>query len=194
MIATNVLSVPELGPHSNGMLMTPEEFDTATEWELGYRYELIHGVLVVNPPPGVYERDPNDELGHIVRTYKDDHPEGSCVDLTLPEQTVRVGDNRRRCDRAIWIGLGRRPDDEIDTPTIGVEFPADRARDRHRDYVVKRKEYADAGIEEYWIIDTHRREMTVHRRNGETITLEAGDVYRTPLMPGFELRLSRLFS
>jgi Uma2 family endonuclease len=192
MIATTVRQLPELGPHSNGMLMTPDEFDAATEWELGYRYELIQGVLVVNPPAGLSERDPNDELGRLIRNYKEDHPNGSCVDLTAPEQTVRVGENRRRADRAIWIGLGRRPDDELDTPTIAVEFPANRARDRHRDYVVKRKEYADAAVEEYWIIDTHRREMTVHRRSGETLVISAGETYRTPLMPGFELALSRL--
>lgn len=192
MIATTVRQLPELGPHSNGMLMTPDEFDAATEWEMGYRYELIHGVLVVNPPAGLSERDPNDELGRLIRNYKEDHPSGFCVDLTAPEQTVRVGDNRRRADRAIWIGLGRRPDDELDTPTVAVEFPANRARDRHRDYVVKRKEHADAGVEEYWIIDTHRREMTVHRRNGETVVVGAGETYRTPLMPGFELALARL--
>ncbi|MCC7418652.1 MAG: Uma2 family endonuclease [Planctomycetaceae bacterium] len=192
MIATSVRQLPELGPHSNGMLMTPDEFDAATEWEPGYRYELIHGVLVVNPPAGLSERDPNDELGYLIRRYREDHPNGLCVDLTAPEQTVRVGENRRRADRAIWIGLGRRPDDELDTPTIAVEFPANRARDRLRDYVVKRKEYADAGVEEYWIIDTHRREMTVHRRNGETLVVSAGETYRTPLMPGFELALARL--
>lgn len=58
---------------------------------------------------------------------------------------------------------------------------------------MKRQEYADAGIQRYWIIDAHRRQMTIHRRNGETLTLGPGDVYVTPLMPGFELAVDRMF-
>ena len=52
-----------LGPHSNGTLLSPWEFDTA-EFEPGWRYELVHGVLIVNPAPLLEERDPNEELGH----------------------------------------------------------------------------------------------------------------------------------
>lgn len=40
-----------LGCLSNGMLMTPEEFDAATDFDELYSYELIHGVLIVSPPP-----------------------------------------------------------------------------------------------------------------------------------------------
>lgn len=194
MIASNLMLPERIGPQSNGMLMTPEEFDAAEDWDEFYKYELIHGVLVVNPPPDAIERDPNDDLGHLIRQFQDVHPNGCCVDKTLPEQTLRLGSNRRRCDRAIWIGLGRRPNDKVDTPKVVVEFPGKRARDRRRDYVVKPQEYAAAGIEEYWIINMHRKEMTVHRLGGETLTLGPGEVYRTPLMPGFELPLDRLFA
>lgn len=46
-----------LAPNSSGVSLTPEEFDAA-EFEEGWRYELIHGVLVVSPPPLRKERDP----------------------------------------------------------------------------------------------------------------------------------------
>ena len=49
------------------MLMTPEEFDAATDFDAVYSYELIHGVLIVDPPPGESGRDPNDELGNLLR-------------------------------------------------------------------------------------------------------------------------------
>ena len=39
---------------------------------------------------------------------------------TLPETTIPVTPNRRRCDRAIWIGLGRTPDPDQDVPAIVV--------------------------------------------------------------------------
>jgi hypothetical protein len=51
------------------MLMTPQEFDAATDFDELYSYELIHGVVIVSPPSGVSERDPNEELGHFLRAY-----------------------------------------------------------------------------------------------------------------------------
>jgi hypothetical protein len=44
---------------SNGMLMTPEEFDAVTDYDEQYVYELIHGVVIVVPAPGEAELDPN---------------------------------------------------------------------------------------------------------------------------------------
>ncbi len=41
---------PVFGPEANGILMTPAEFDRA-EFEDGWRYELINGVLIVSPIP-----------------------------------------------------------------------------------------------------------------------------------------------
>ena len=50
------------------MLMTPEEFDAADDFDEHYAYELIHGVLIVSPPPGEAERDPNGELDFLLRS------------------------------------------------------------------------------------------------------------------------------
>jgi len=62
-VATQDVPRLQLGPHSSGASLSPAEFDAA-EFEEGWRYELIHGVLVVSPPPLRKERDPNEELGH----------------------------------------------------------------------------------------------------------------------------------
>ncbi len=40
-----------LGPALAGTLITPAEFDQAEEADGNFAYELIHGVLVVVPPP-----------------------------------------------------------------------------------------------------------------------------------------------
>lgn len=61
-VATQEVPRLQLGPHSAGASLTPDEFDAA-EFEEGWRDELIHGVLVVSPPPLRKERDPNEELG-----------------------------------------------------------------------------------------------------------------------------------
>ena len=101
-----------IGPRSAGVSMTPEEFDATPEWAWDdrYRYELINGVLVVTPPVSDAEADPNDDLGYLLRLYKETHPQGHALDATMPERTVPATPQRRRCDRAIWAGFGRLPD------------------------------------------------------------------------------------
>jgi Uma2 family endonuclease len=96
-----------LGPSSAGLLMTPEEFDAVNDYDDRYRYELIHGVLVVTPIPSEAEGDPNEELGYWLRMYRDNHPQGSALDKTLAERYIRLSESRRRPDRVIWAGLGR---------------------------------------------------------------------------------------
>ena len=86
-----------------------------------WRYELVNGFLIVCPPPLENERDPNEELGHWLRSYRDSHEQGHHLDLTLAEHQVIVSNNRRRADRAIWCGLGRLPR-RGEMPTIVVEF------------------------------------------------------------------------
>ena len=123
------------GRESNGTLMRPEEFDRAS-FLRGYRYELLHGVLVVSPLPSRGETDPNQTLGYMLERNREEHPLGSSMDATFPEEIVRVGKNRRRADRLIWAGLGRLPA-EYEKPTIVVEFVSKRKRDRDRDYRTK---------------------------------------------------------
>jgi Uma2 family endonuclease len=186
-----------IGPRSAGLPMTPEEFDRLPEssCQAGYRYELIRGILVVSPSPSISERDPNEELGYMLRAYRDTHPAGSSLDATVPEQTISIGENRRRCDRAIWVGLGRTPDPKRDVPAIVVEFVSASRRDHRRDYEQKRGEYLDAGVVEYWVIDRFLRKMSVYTRpHGEVVerfVLEA-ESFETPLLPGFVLPLARL--
>ena len=190
-----------LGPPDAGMPMTLDEFEAA-DFELGYRYELIHGILVVTPPPLEEERDSNEELGHWLRLFQETHRGGKALDLTLPEQNLRTGGHNRRCDRAIWAGLGRGPRTRgpvarRDVPRIVVEFPSRRPADQRRDYEVKQIEYRDLGVKEYWIIDRFRRSMTVYSwRGGKWAkrTLRESATYTTPILPGFKLDLKRLLA
>jgi Uma2 family endonuclease len=187
-----------IGPGSAGLLMTPAQFDALRPEQCvhGNRYELVNGVLVVSPRPGIGERDPNDELGYLIRQYRETLPHGLVVDATVPEQIV-LATNRRCADRVIWTGLGRTPDVQTDVPSIIVEFVSKRRRDALRDYELKRDEYLAAGVREHWVIDRFRRMMTVYRKGvaGPThdIALET-QTYQTDLLPGFVLPLTRLFA
>ncbi len=189
----------QLTVRSSGLLMTTEEFDALPDkvFDRWLRYELINGVLIVTPPAGNAEVSPNEEFGYLVRYYKYNHPNGSIVDEVLSEQTIYATPNRRRADRAIWLGLGRVPDVEKDIPAIIVEFVSAKKRDFIRDYETKRIEYLSIGVREYWIIDRFQRIMTVHRNLPEglaSVVVPETETYQTDLLPGFVLPLSRILA
>ena len=186
-----------LGLESAGFLMTPEEFDAVEEYDEEYRYELVHGVLVVTPIPSGEETGPNELLGYVLLYYREHHPQGSCLDDTLPQQYVRTRTSRRIADRLIWTGLGRLASLQQDLPTIAVEFVSAGRRNRQRDYVDKRREYMEVGIKEYWIIDRFRRTLTVVENSPtgpQERVIAENQTYQSPLLPGFELPLARLLA
>jgi Uma2 family endonuclease len=188
-----------LGLRSSGVLMNTEEFDNlpASVFNRWLRYELINGVLIVTPPAGNGEVDPNEDLGFLLRYYQEFHPLGSIIDKVLYEQTIYATTNRRRADRAIWLGLGRVPDVKKDIPAIIVEFVSKQKRDYKRDYEEKKAEYLAIGVREYWIIDRFQRIMTVHRNVPEgvaTLVIPETETYQTDLLPGFVLPLARILA
>jgi Uma2 family endonuclease len=184
-----------MGPESAGLFMESEEFDNIKEFDENYRYELIHGVVVVSPIPLPEETSPNDLLGYFLLDYQRNHPEGKTLDSTLPQQYVRTNTGRRIADRLIWVGLGRAPNLRTDVASIAVEFVSGGKRDRQRDYVDKRCEYMEAGVKEYWIVDRFKRTLTVISKgpDGEQEkVIKDGETYESALLPGYCLLLAEL--
>lgn len=183
-----------IGPDSAGMLIEPDEFDAITDYVDGYRYELINGVLIVNSIPSPAQASPNEIVGYALWDYKKNHPKGSAMDYTLAERHIRLqSGDRRQADRVVWAGLGRRPNEKKDTPTIAIEFVSAGKRNAVRDYETKRKEYLEAGVVEYWIIDRFRRTLTVHRRHVEVPKIVTEfETFETELLPGFVLHLDEI--
>ncbi len=192
-MSTDLAPSRPLGPWANGMLMTPEEFDTATEWDPDYRYELVNGVLIVHDFAEIGVRVQTERLGYLLLRYQERHPEGHHLDATVFSEPIATMTSRWIAHRAIWAGMGRFPQSGRDIPTIAVEFTSESSRDRKRDFVHKRQEYEEIGVREYWVIDRFRRQMTVFR-GPDTHIVPDTEVYRTDLLPGFELPLAKLFS
>jgi Uma2 family endonuclease len=178
--------------------MSPDEFDAIVDYDDAFNYELIHGVLVVTPMASRSERSPNELLGNWLYVYRQQHPAGKCLVDTVFEEYLRTSGNRRRADRVLWVAhSGRRPDPDVEVPTIVVEFVSAGKAAWQRDYVEKRDEYLQAGVAEYWVIDRFRRSLTVYTRQSEQVaerTIREAEVYRPALLPGFELPLAEILA
>jgi Uma2 family endonuclease len=185
----------DYGHECNGMLMTPEEFDKG-EFEECWDYELVNGVLIVSPIPHEAEAGANEALGHWLSDYEENHPRGLCLDVTLPKRYIGFGSSRRLADRVIWAGLGRIPR-RWETPAIVAEFVSKGKHNRVRDYEVKRDQYMNISVKECWLIDRFDRCMIIFSRQGGKTrhrVNRAHQVYKTPLLPGFELPLAKLLA
>jgi Uma2 family endonuclease len=182
---------------SAGVLMTTEEFDAVDDYDDLYRYELVHGVLVVHDDQCAAAAGANEELGYLLWQYREKHPNQSTIDAMLPRRFVYTHDSRYLADRVVWIGLGRRPEPTHDVPAVVAEFVSAGRRDWPHYYSNKWHEYRTAGVAEFWLIDRYDRCMRICRSCDEIerrLVIANSEVYRTKLLPGFYLPVERLLS
>ena len=70
--------------------------------------------------------------------------------------------------------------------------------DRRRDLEIKRREYARAGIPEYWIVDPQRAQITVLRLDGQKYMVHGefpkGTRATSVLLPGFGVEVDAVFA
>ena len=109
----------------------------------------------------------------------------------------------------LWPGKFREPDlvfmSAEHANRIGVEYwgvpdlvvevhsPGTRRLDR----VIKKREYARAGIPEYWMADYEAKEIEVYRLQEEAYQVSGsfavGDTLNSGQLPGFELKIADVF-
>lgn len=104
-----------------------------------------------------------------------------------PDIVVMLAEHSERMKEEFWEGAD-----------LIMEVVSDEPEDRHRDLVTKRKEYAEAGIPEYWIIDPREQRITVLRLKGIKYAV-VGDYSETQLaksviLPGFSVQVSKVFA
>ena len=104
-----------------------------------------------------------------------------------PDIAFMVTAHRSRAHEEFWEGA----DLVIEVPSKGVEA-------RHHDLVTKRREYARAGIPEYWIVDRKLKQITVLRLKDKKYEVHGlfkpGEQATSRLLPGFGVDVSAVFA
>src|SRR5205814_504142 len=97
-----------------------------------------------------------------------------------PDVLFMKAENAHRRREAFWEGAD-----------LVMEVVSPNPKDRKRDHVTKRREYARAGIPEYWIIDPQQQRILVLTLSGETYQVHGefgpGAESSSLLMPEFRV-------
>jgi Uma2 family endonuclease len=112
----------------------------------------------------------------------------------------------------LWEGKFREPDlvfisnanpdrlqgRYLDGADLVIEVMSGSAEDRHRDLVIKREEYAQAGIGEYWIVDPVEEKVTVLTLSDEAYQVHGefrpGSTATSPMLIGFSIQVTEVFA
>jgi len=166
----------------------------------GLRHEIIDGVHYVTAAPNLRHQDILGRLHLIIGAYLEAHTDQGRVYLAPCDVVFSFHD-------VVEPDLVFVAPDQLDiltdknvqgTPAMVVEIlsPSTRKRDEQ----VKRRLYARFGVREYWVVDPELDEVKVYRRADDgrfprVAELAAEDRARltTPLIPGIEIPLERLF-
>ncbi|HLN79599.1 MAG TPA: Uma2 family endonuclease [Thermoanaerobaculia bacterium] len=160
------------------------------------RYEVIDGELFLTPAPTPYHQIVKGRIERLLENHVERGSLGMVLDapcdVVLSKFDVLQPD-------IFFISAGR-------LATIGEKYISD-APDlvievlspgtRRRDRTLKSKRYALFGVREMWIADPERKTIEVFVNSGDGFRRDAAfggeDVLRSPLLPGLEVPLARVF-
>ena len=165
----------------------------------GQRHELIDGDHYVTPCPITKHQRVSGNLHWLLRSYLEVQPIGEVFyapfDVIFSEFDVVEPDLLYMSNaRAAEVLTSKNVKG---TPELVVEIGSPSTR--KRDETIKRRLYERSGVAEYWIVDPKLDVIRIHRRGSAgferpvELSLEAGDVLTTPLLPDVELPLAQIF-
>jgi Uma2 family endonuclease len=178
-----------LGHLDDGRPTTAEEFASA-EFDEPWTYERVDGRLVVMAPEGTGHVDHTEPWQKALFFYMFRRPE--VVMRIVSQAWIHVDeDNTRIADIGVYLVRKLNIPDQV--PDLVFEIVSPGKTSRRRDYVEKRAQYEKLGVREYVIADRFDKKVTVLTLvDGAYVeqVLTPPDVYRSPLLPGIEVRLA----
>lgn len=162
-------------------------------------YELLNGRIVMTPPAGW----PHGHIGALLIGMISEHVRGRKLGIVCDASTgfdLPSGDtvepdvsfiSRER------VAAGPAPERRKFlrvVPTLVIEILSDPTASRDR--IEKKQIYERNGVDEYWIVDPERREVTVFHLVGGRY--DAGDVFsagqiRSTVLPALALDVAEVF-
>jgi Uma2 family endonuclease len=161
------------------------------------RYEVIDGELYLTPAPTPYHQAVKQRIEQFLLAHVEGRGLGQILDA--PCDVVLSRFDVLQPD-IFFVSAGRRSVigekfiSEAPDLVVEVLSPGTRKRDR----IFKAKRYARFGVREMWIADPDKKSIEVFVNTEERFRREAvyveEDVLRSPLLPGLEVPLARVFS
>jgi Uma2 family endonuclease len=184
-------------PASSGVKLTYDDFLLFPDD--GKRHELIDGEHYVTASPNWSHQTISGNFHGMIWSYLQQHSIGQILhapfDVIFSKFDVVEPDlvyiSRERLEKI------RSSAGATGAPDLIVEIGSPSTR--RRDETIKRRLYERFGVTEYWIVDPEVDTIKVYRLVNEQydrvaeLNLESGDVLTTPLLPGLELPLRKIF-
>jgi len=186
-----------VGPEDNGRRMSLADFDKAKVKE-GNLYELSRGVIVVSDVPDFPHQLQIQAAHNQFGAHQRLHPESIFLISAGSGCKVLLDDlqSERHPDLSIYLDPPPQAKNVWAEWIAAIVLEIVSKGSEHRDYVLKREEYLQFGIREYWILDAFKSEMLVLRRHGGAWKEEIvcpPKLYRTPLLAGFKFSCAKVF-
>jgi Uma2 family endonuclease len=183
-------------PAGSGVKLTYEDFLLFPDD--GKRHELIDGEHYVTPCPNTKHQVVSGNLYFLLRSHLEREPVGRLFfapfDIVFSQFDVVEPDLLYISkERAATILTAKHVEG---APELVIEIGSPSTR--KRDETIKRRLYQRSGVSEYWVLDPELDVVRVYRSDSaferpQELSLEAGDVLSTPLLPGLTLRLEDIF-
>ncbi|MFI5382231.1 MAG: Uma2 family endonuclease [Tepidisphaerales bacterium] len=159
--------------------------------------ELSDGVIEVLPMPTTWHQLLVAYLHRLLSDFASARDLGTALFAALP---VRLWRNKFREPDVVFMlkEHENRIGDYWERADLVMEVVSPDDESRKRDLKEKRREYARAGIPEYWIVDPQKRRITVLRLVGKRYVVhgEFGEesIATSHLLPGFSVDVSAMFA
>ncbi len=165
-------------------------------FETNHLVELSDGKLAVLEMPSRWHQKILGRMFLAISLFLQKHTLGEVYFSALP---VRLWAGKFREPDLVFVSnarLATMPDDYLGVPDLVAEIISE-SNQKH-DRVTKVKEYARAGIPEYWLIDPDAHRIEVYLLDGKRYALHAtltgANTLTSFQLPGFELSLTKLFA
>jgi Uma2 family endonuclease len=187
----------EMKPAASGVKLTYDDFVLFPDD--GKRHELVDGEHYATPSPGTRHQQISGRLFLTIGNWLEANPIGQVFhapyDVVISPFDIVEPDllyfSNERAAKVLT------PVNAAGAPELVVEIVSPDSR--KRDETIKRRLYERSGVVEYWVVDPDLDVVRVYRLKDNRfarpveLSREDGDLLTTPLLPGLEIPLARIF-